>query len=168
MTILLRLDEHVNACVDTYTRRNRPVGERSTEASSSGRMAKGKIQEPDLRVLVGRRVRQARNEAELTQAKLAEYAELSSETISRLERGFYSASVATLLAIADALDVTLDSLVGRGVSKPDSSTSRRIAQRVERLDAAGQTTVLKIAELIDGYAAQAKKPTRARASKSKR
>ena len=58
-------------------------------------------------------VRRHRRQAGFSQASLAERSDLSTETISRIERGKFEPSVSSLLSVADALDVTLDVLVGR-------------------------------------------------------
>lgn len=60
----------------------------------------------DLIALVGRRVREIRKAAKLTQERLAEKAGLSVEYISRIERGVAQPSFKTLEAMADALNVT--------------------------------------------------------------
>lgn len=57
------------------------------------------------------RIRQLRKQTNSTQSMLAEQANISVDTIKRLERGQVG-SVEVLLAIADVYDVSLDYLVG--------------------------------------------------------
>lgn len=57
------------------------------------------------------RIRQLRNSSHITQAMLAEQANISVDTVKRLERG-YAGSVEVLMAIAEVYAVSLDYLVG--------------------------------------------------------
>lgn len=57
------------------------------------------------------RIRQLRKGSHVTQSMLAEQANISVDTVKRLERG-NEGSVNVLLAIADVYDVSLDYLVG--------------------------------------------------------
>jgi transcriptional regulator with XRE-family HTH domain len=64
--------------------------------------------------MLGRRIAAARELADITQAQLAEKAGLTQVTIARIERGAVKGfRVETLVAIADALNISLDSLLGR-------------------------------------------------------
>ena len=64
-----------------------------------------------IEALLGRRVREMRKSAGLTQAGLAERAGLAFETISRLERGKAKPTIGLLAKIADALGVSAASLI---------------------------------------------------------
>lgn len=64
--------------------------------------------------MLGRRIAATRELADITQTQLAEKASLTQVTIARIERGTAKGfRVETLIAIADALNVSLDSLAGR-------------------------------------------------------
>ena len=54
---------------------------------------------------IGRKIRELRRARSLTQEQLGERAGLSYKFIGEIERGFGNPTVATLLAISDALDV---------------------------------------------------------------
>ena len=60
---------------------------------------------------IGRRVNEARKERGFTQERLAEAADLSAVCISNIERGRKKASLESMIRIATALEVTVDSLV---------------------------------------------------------
>lgn len=64
-------------------------------------------------LLIGGNVREARQQAGLTQQTLAERAGLALKTLSRIENG-EDMNLSTLAAIAAALDVTLGELVDQG------------------------------------------------------
>lgn len=55
----------------------------------------------------------ARRERGLSQAQLAKRAKIGIQTISRIERGHTIPSIETMIALAKALKVSLDTLVER-------------------------------------------------------
>ena len=69
-------------------------------------------------IRLGRSVRTHRKAAGLTQAELAERADLAFETISRIESGREPPSLRTAISLADALGLPLDVVVGRTVAAP--------------------------------------------------
>ena len=77
-----------------------------------------KESERTLREQLGRGLRQARQACQLTQAQVAERVETDPETISRFERGATLPSLPRLLALAEALDVTLVSLLSAASPRP--------------------------------------------------
>lgn len=64
---------------------------------------------------IGRRIRSARSRAGLTQAQLAEIAHVEVVQVSRIERGAVLARVETLIAIAQALQVRVDTILGTDI-----------------------------------------------------
>lgn len=67
---------------------------------------------------LGKRLQAARQAAGLTQQKLCQRANLSFSTLTKIERGaIKSPSIFTIQAIANALDVSLDELVGQAGGK---------------------------------------------------
>ena len=101
---------------------------------------------------IGGHVRRARLRAGLTQAGLAEAAGISDETVSRIERGAYEPAVSTMVALADALGVTLDVLAGRAAPKRararGSPLVGRLADRAELLTPEAQSALLQVAKLL--------------------
>ena len=71
-----------------------------------------KAGEKQLREQLGRELRKARLARGLTQADVAERVDTDPETISRFERGATLPSLTRLLDLAEALHVTVGSLVG--------------------------------------------------------
>jgi transcriptional regulator with XRE-family HTH domain len=67
---------------------------------------------PDHKAL-GEAIEELRKEAGLTHEQLAEHLEMSFQRISELERGVANPTFATLLRIADGLDVELSELAKR-------------------------------------------------------
>ena len=60
---------------------------------------------------IGEKIKEIRCQKHMTQAELAERADISDNYISRVERGVKKASLGTLIKIAKVFDTTLDSLV---------------------------------------------------------
>ena len=67
---------------------------------------------------IAHRIRQTRETRRLTQAELAERAGLPPATVSHFETGVRVPGTSTLRKLADALEVSLDYLLGR-VDEPD-------------------------------------------------
>lgn len=89
---------------------------------------------------VARAVREKRTAIGLTQAELAEKAGLAFETISRIESGREPPAIRTAVALADALGLSLDAVIGREVSEPVrpdrlSPDLRRLVTAARMLDA---------------------------------
>jgi transcriptional regulator with XRE-family HTH domain len=109
--------------------------------------------------LIGSRVRHARERTGLTQAALAEATGVTDETVGRLERGAFEPTLATLVAVADALGEGLDTLVRQppprrtasraAESAPmQSPLARRLAERAELLPPESVRLLLRLAELL--------------------
>ena len=67
-----------------------------------------------LKTAVGRRLRQARDRAHMTQEALAQKLRVETTTLSRYERGEIGVSWEMLERAADALRIPIQSLVGEG------------------------------------------------------
>jgi transcriptional regulator with XRE-family HTH domain len=101
----------------------------------------------DLKELFGASLRQCRRSRRLTQARLAEAADLSLEMIGRLERGLTTPSFETIAMLAAALQVAPAVLFG---AEPTSiSGERREAlERINKLLASSSDAELKRAERV--------------------
>lgn len=75
--------------------------------------------------VVATRIRFLRLEKGWSQEHLAEAAGLSRDAVSRIERGDRQPSLDTLQRIADALEVSLSSLVAAGKPSPSGTGARR-------------------------------------------
>lgn len=75
----------------------------------------------EINVQIGERVRQAREQAKLTQESLAEKLEVSPQYVSDLERGVVGVSITTFKKLCQILGVTSDQLLF-GTSAKDRGT----------------------------------------------
>lgn len=71
---------------------------------------------------MGERIYQRRKELGLTQEKLAEKADISPSYFGQIERGDNKCSLATIVNIATALELNLDTLV-RGIDEQNTDTA---------------------------------------------
>ena len=87
----------------------------------------------------GERIRQLRTAAHLSQEQLAELANLNRVTVAKYESGRIEPGAQALSRIADALDVTVDALLGRTDPpedtnpKPKTAESRIISEGIDRM-----------------------------------
>lgn len=95
-------------------------------------------------------IRQRRAALGFTQAHLAEQAGISVELVSRLERGRCRPSVATLVALALALDTTPNALLAFDAPRVPRD-ARRLESAVSRLPAARRRELIRIAEALARY-----------------
>jgi transcriptional regulator with XRE-family HTH domain len=87
--------------------------------------------EKQLARAVGALIASRRKAKGLTQAKLAEYMDLEKETVSRIETGVISPTLARLAQLAKFLDCPIGDLLQIPVSAPDQALS--LARRMENL-----------------------------------
>jgi transcriptional regulator with XRE-family HTH domain len=107
-------------------------------------MSRGEM--PDI---FSERLRTAREHRKLSQAELAEKADLQPSAISHFENGRRSPSFDNLKGLADALDVTTDYLIGRsdemGVS---SSVALRVFRNMKEMSAEDLDTYKQMGDML--------------------
>lgn len=72
-------------------------------------------------ISIGARIKYIRTQKGLSQEELAEFADVSPVYISNVERGEKSASLKTVIAIANAMNVSTDSILMDNLSHTDDS-----------------------------------------------
>jgi len=101
--------------------------------------------------LVGKRIRELRKASGMTQAELAEAAELEVETISRLEQGTRGATLDSIDRIAQALGIGLKEFFDFKQIRPEVIPSRkllRLYRLLEKLPELELKKVYKIARIL--------------------
>ena len=114
-------------------------------------------QPPSITAALGERIVHLRKRAGLSQAALARASRVSREAIGKYERGEASASVEMAKRIADALDVTIDHLIGESpLADLDPDTVARV-RRLQELPPERRAHVLAVldAYLRDSHTAKA-------------
>lgn len=101
---------------------------------------------------IGRRLRESRVAAHVSQAKLSDQTGISIGTISRLERGVYEPSISTLYFMSQALGATLDFLIMGSVQDAplpmDSSITRKLCTHLLKFKPSDQRLLLAIIDVI--------------------
>ena len=96
--------------------------------------------------LLGKRIRDERLMQRLTLEKLAEKTDKSINFIGQIERGEGKPSLETLVDIANALGVTVDSLLTDNVEADNSSISQEISSIVNHMDNRGKMFILDVSK----------------------
>ncbi|MBQ5969991.1 MAG: helix-turn-helix transcriptional regulator [Clostridia bacterium] len=99
---------------------------------------------------LGNRVALLRQQANLSQEKLAELAELSTEYISQIERGMKNPTVRSVQKICDALGVRLSDFFREESSAPDFLDTQ-IEGKLRSKSGAEKEMILKQLDLLEQY-----------------
>lgn len=112
----------------------------------------------DLQRLLAARLRERRRAESLAQADLAELAEVSTEFVSRLERGKTFPSVPTLMRLCEALRCTPNDLL---LAEPVAGEAwERLRDRLAGARPAAVREALRAAEAMLEYSARPKRRRR--------
>lgn len=91
---------------------------------------------------IGSRIKVARERKHLTQEDLAAIVDLSPTHISVIERGVKPPKLATLIAIANALDVSADTLLQDVVNRSVEGVSNELATEIMKLPAKERSKII--------------------------
>ncbi len=91
---------------------------------------------------IGSRIKVARERKHLTQEDLAAIVDLSPTHISVIERGVKPPKLATLVAIANALDVSADTLLQDVVVRSVEGVSNELATEIMKLPAKERSKII--------------------------
>jgi transcriptional regulator with XRE-family HTH domain len=108
------------------------------------------MSQPGFGMLLGENICRLRKAKRLTQAELGQLVGTSGPVIGRYERGEMTPSVEAVARIADALDISMDYLVGRTAVLIDSEMMRRL-QGLDQLVADQKSFVLSVFDIFLGY-----------------
>lgn len=97
---------------------------------------------------LGGRIRQTRLDRGLTQAELAELADVSPPYVSHIERGVKTTSLDTLVRIAESLDTTLDSLLLGQQEADQNAYGTEVAALLEGCPPAQRQTLYEITQAV--------------------
>lgn len=97
---------------------------------------------------VGRRIKAAREEKNLTQEELAEIIDLSATHVSVIERGVKVTKLDTFVAIANALDVSADTLLIDVVTHSTAGVANELSDTISKLPAKEQKKILKAVKVL--------------------
>ena len=99
---------------------------------------------------IGSRIKEAREAKGLTQEQLAEIVGLSSTHISVIERGVKAPKLETFIDIANALDVTSDSLLLDVLNNSLQITANELSEQIKGLPPHEQKKILRAVRVLVG------------------
>lgn len=97
---------------------------------------------------VGQRIKEAREAKGLTQEDLAAIVELSPTHVSVIERGLKVAKLDTFVAIANALDVSADSLLIDVVTQSTNGVTNDLSELLMKLPLKEKRKILKAVKIL--------------------
>ena len=93
-------------------------------------------------IAIGSRIKEAREQAHLTQEELAEIVDISPTHMSVIERGVKTPKLDTFVKIANALNLSADALLQDVVTPVTDSITAELSVRIGRLPQKEQTRIL--------------------------
>ena len=97
---------------------------------------------------VGQRIKEAREAKGLTQEDLAAIVDLSPTHVSVIERGLKVAKLDTFVAIANALDVSADSLLIDVVTQSTNGVANDLSELLMKLPLKEKRKILKAVKIL--------------------
>lgn len=85
----------------------------------------------EINVRIGRNIKIARENANLTQEKFAEMISLATKNLSDIERGVVGISISSLIRICEVLSISSDDILFGWTTKGDARNN--ISERLDRL-----------------------------------
>lgn len=97
---------------------------------------------------LGMRVKEARISRNLTQENLAQMVDCNPAHISNVENAHTKVSLIALLAIANALDTTIDYLLADQYEKSENALDNAILKALEKFDNEKKERILKMLDFM--------------------
>ncbi len=97
---------------------------------------------------IGRNIRKYRKQQGLTQERLAEVSNLSTNYLGAIERGEKTLTLKTLIGIVDALDITADLLLCDSIKNGYQIKSSMIMEKLEKLSPSERNKILKMIDIM--------------------
>ena len=97
---------------------------------------------------IGKKIRKYRKERRMTQEELAEKTDLSTNYVGALERAEKNLTVANLINIANALDITADMLMCDELRNGYKIKASIITEKVERLSPADRDKIMQMLDIM--------------------
>ena len=97
---------------------------------------------------LGRRIREERIRAGVSQARLAEMADSSPQYISHIENARKKASLGLIVRIANALDISVDQLLAESLSKSGCTGELELSRLVSGCSNYERRVILDIAQAV--------------------
>ena len=97
---------------------------------------------------IGQKIKEVRNDRGLTQDNLAEKVTVNVSHVSNIETGKTKVSLTLLVSISNALNVTVDYLLGNEYHNPTSTTEKELFNTIQDMNNDKLETLLRIAKVL--------------------
>lgn len=97
---------------------------------------------------IGKRIKAAREKVGLSQEQLAEKANVSSGTISMIERGVRAPSIEVLVSIVNILDTTADLILRDVLKKGYAIEESELGEKIKGLSATQRKQIYHVVETM--------------------
>lgn len=98
--------------------------------------------------LIGQRIREVRTDKKLTQEYLAEATGVNVSHVSNIENCKVKVSLTLLVGICNALDTTVDYILGNEYHAPTSTIEKELMNIAKDLDESKKEQLLRIAKVL--------------------
>lgn len=98
--------------------------------------------------LIGSRIREVRIDRHLTQEYLANVTDVNVSHISNIETNKVKVSLTLLVAICNAMNVTVDYILGNEYVAPTNAYETELLSTIEKLDVTRKDQLLRIAKVL--------------------
>lgn len=98
--------------------------------------------------LIGKRIKEVRTDRQLTQEYLAKVTDVNVSHISNIETNKVKVSLTLLVSICNAMNVTVDYILGNEYNAPTTAFETELLNTVDKLDTSKKEQLLRIAKVL--------------------
>lgn len=98
--------------------------------------------------LIGKRIKEVRTDRHLTQEYLANASDVNVSHISNIETNKVKVSLTLLVSICNAMNVTVDYILGNEYKAPTTTYETELLNTVNKLDDSKKEQLLRIAKVL--------------------
>ena len=98
--------------------------------------------------LIGKRIKEVRTDRQLTQEYLAKVTDVNVSHISNIETNKVKVSLTLLVSICNAMNVTIDYILGNEYKAPTTAFETELLNTVDKLDSSKKEQLLRIAKVL--------------------
>ena len=98
--------------------------------------------------LIGKRIKEVRTDRQLTQEYLAKVTDVNVSHISNIETNKVKVSLTLLVSICNAMNVTVDYILGKEYKAPTTAFETELLNTVDKLDFSKKEQLLRIAKVL--------------------
>lgn len=98
--------------------------------------------------IIGKRIKEVRTDRQLTQEYLAKVTDVNVSHISNIETNKVKVSLTLLVSICNAMNVTVDYILGNEYNAPTTAFETELLNTVDKLDSSKKEQLLRIAKVL--------------------